>query len=557
MKEMDTMHDARAVDAADVAKLTDVAPALPSRRSLLGLKPALTVAAGSAALAACGPQPAGAPKLETGRSGAAAPAASSDASDELIYMSATKLAGLIRAGKVTASEAVEAYIARQLAVNDRLNAVVMNCYERARAEAKALDARAARGEWAGPLHGVPMTIKDSLDTEGVISTGATYGRQQYVPGQDATVVARLRAAGAILLGKTNTPEFTLGGLAGISTASNLLYGSSHNPYDLTRSTSGSSGGAGAIVAAGGAAFDIGSDWGGSIRGPSHNNGIAGIKPTSVRVPRTGHIVDYGGIFDLWQQLGPMTRRVEDLALITPIIAGPDFHDVSCAPVPWADPAKVELKPLKVAYCIDNGAVGRSATDEDTRKTVRQAAQWLQAAVAEVREDVPQATLMKLAEARRRLTTGDGWAFYQRLADKWDTHNISPSRKAAMDKAKPASSAELIEAWQQHDEAKSEMLDWMQGYDVFLCPVAGQPAQPIDQEADPMAAGSSGAVNGWPYTGAFNSTGWPVVVVRCGSSADGKLPIGVQVIAAPWREDLCLAVAAYLESKSGGWRKPPI
>ena len=185
-----------------------------------------------------------------------------------------------------------------------LNAVVMNSYARARAEAKALDAKAARGDFAGPLHGVPMTIKDSLDTEGVITTGATYGRQQYVPTKDATVVARVRKAGAILLGKTNTPEFTLGGLGGISTASNLLYGSSHNPYDLTRSTAGSSGGAGAIVAAGGAAFDIGSDWGGSIRGPSHNNGIAGIKPTSVRVPRTGHIVDYGGIFDLWQQLGP-------------------------------------------------------------------------------------------------------------------------------------------------------------------------------------------------------------------------------------------------------------
>ena len=142
-----------------------------------------------------------------------------------------------------------------------------------------------------------------------------------------------------MLGKTNTPEFTLGGLGGISTASNLLYGGSHNPYDLTRSTAGSSGGAGAAVAAGRAAFDIGSDWGGSIRGPAHNNGIAGIKPTSVRVPRTGHIVDYGGIFDLWQQLGPMVRRVEDLELITPLISGPDFRDASCAPAPWLDPAR--------------------------------------------------------------------------------------------------------------------------------------------------------------------------------------------------------------------------
>src|SRR5882757_2944581 len=285
---------------------------------------------------------------------ATAAQASTDSSDELIFMSTTKLAGLIRAKKVSAVEAVEAYIARQLDVNDEMRAVVMNCYARARQEAKALDDKAARGEWAGPLHGVPITLKDSLDTEDVISTGATYGRQQYIPKKDATVVGRVRKAGAILLGKTNTPEFTLGGLAGISTASNLLYGSSHNPYDLTRSTSGSSGGAGAIVAAGGAAFDIGSDWGGSIRGPAHNNGIAGIKPTSVRVPRTGHIVDYGGVFDLWQQLGPMARRVEDLALITPLIAGPDFRDASCAPVPWADPDAVDLKKLRVAFCPDNG-----------------------------------------------------------------------------------------------------------------------------------------------------------------------------------------------------------
>ncbi|WP_245586102.1 amidase [Solimonas soli] len=556
MENREPMHELRQHEADDEA------PRMPSRRQLFQRGSAFA-AAGAAALAACGPKPATPPTLGGGAAptgAAAAVPASGDSSKEVIYMSATKLAGLIREGKVTASEAVEAYIARQIEVNDRLNAVVMNCYARARAEAKALDERAKRGDWAGPLHGVPMTIKDSLDAEGVISTGATYGRQQYVPERDATVVARVRKAGAILLGKTNTPEFTLGGLSGISTASNLLYGSSHNPYDLTRSTSGSSGGAGAIVAAGGAAFDIGSDWGGSIRGPSHNNGIAGIKPTSVRVPRTGHIVDYGGMFDLWQQLGPMTRRVEDLALITPIIAGPDFRDVSCAPAPWLDPAKVDLKVLRVAYCVDNGAIGRNATDEDTKKTVRQAALWLQASAAGVQEAAPTQTMLKLADARRRMTMGDGWAFYQRLADKWGTHNISPSRKEAMAKAKPLSSADLIKAWQEHDAAKSEMLEWMKGYDVFLCPVAGKAAQPIDQEVDPAAAAAAaggGPGNGWPYTGIFNSTGWPVVVVRCGSSADGKLPIGVQVIAAPWREDICLAVAAHLESKSGGWRKPPI
>jgi amidase len=480
---------------------------------------------------------------------------SSDPNDEIIYMSATKLAGLIRAKKLSARDAVEAYIDRQIEVNDKLNAVVTNCFARARAEAKALDEKAARGEWVGPLHGVPMTIKDSLDTQGVVSTGATVGRQQFVPKTDATVVGRVRKAGAILLGKTNTPEFTLGGLTGISTASNLLFGGSHNPYDLTRSTAGSSGGAGAIVAAGGAAFDIGSDWGGSIRGPSHNNGIAGIKPTSVRVPRTGHIVGYGGVFDLWQQLGPMCRRVEDLMLITPLISGPDFRDAACAPVPWADPMKVNPKTLRVAFCVDNGATGRMATDDDTKRIVRQAASWLESVVAMVKEDAPIDIMNDLAAARTKLTSGDGWAFYKRLADKWGTKNFSPSVKERMAHMTPISTAEYAEAWEKHDEGKSRMLDWMKSYDVFLCPVAGKPAQPIDAEAS--ATGLGGPGSGWPYTGIFNSTGWPSVVVRCGSSADGKLPIGLQVVCAPWREDICLAVASYLESKSGGWQKPPV
>lgn len=483
---------------------------------------------------------------------------STDPTDDPLYMSTTKLAGLIRQKKISATEAVTLFIKRQEHVNSRLNAVVNNSYERALDEAKAIDEKTARGEFMGPLHGVPITLKDSLDTEGIVSTGATVGRQEYVPKKDATVVARVRKNGAIVLGKTNTPEFTLGGLSGISTASNLLFGASHNPYDLTRSTSGSSGGAGAIVAAGGASFDIGSDWGGSIRGPAHNNGIAGIKPTSVRVPRTGHIVDFGGIYDLWQQIGPLCRRVEDLELIMPIISGPDFRDAACAPVPWPDSSKVDLKKLKVAFCTDNGATRAPVmTDADTKNTVRQVAKWLEGSTKSVTEDHPKEVLDELAAARTKLTNGDAWAFYKRLANKWGTKNFSPQVTERMKTMTPMTSAEVVEAWEKQDECKSRMLDWMKAYDVFICPVAAKPAQPIDAEA-----GSTGGFGepggGWPYTGVFNCTGWPSVVVRCGTSSDGKnLPIGVQVVAAPWREDLCLAVASYLESKSGGWQRPPV
>jgi amidase len=275
----------------------------------------------------------------------------------------------------------------------------------------------------------------------------------------------------------------------------------------------------------------------------------------VRVPRTGHIVDYGGIFDLWQQLGPLVRRVEDISLITPIISGPDFHDASCAPVPWPDSSKVDLKKLKIAFCDDNGGKDRGATDEDTKKTVRQAAKWLEGAVASVEDAAPTAALMQISDARQKLSNGDGGAFYQRLADHWGTKNISPQRKNTMTNAKPLSSAEMIEAWELQDDAKSRMLDWMKSYDVFICPTMGKPAQPID--GDGNNGGGFGGGGGWPYTGVFNCTGWPVVVVRCGTSADGKLPIGLQVVAAPWREDLCIAVASYLEAHSGGWKKPPI
>src|SRR5438105_1821797 len=237
--------------------------------------------------------------------------------DELMYASATAIAQAIREKRVSATEVVEAHLQRIAAVNPALNAVVQVAGARARLEALAADQALARGELRGPLHGVPMTIKDSLDTAGVISTGGTKGRATMVPGQDATVVARLRAAGAILLGKTNTPELTLSG-----ETDNLVYGRTNNPYDLARTPGGSSGGAGAIVTSGGSACDIGSDTGGSIRLPAHFLGMAGIKPTSGRVPRTGHYVPVGmGAVDALQQLGPMERSDEDLMLRFLIIAG--------------------------------------------------------------------------------------------------------------------------------------------------------------------------------------------------------------------------------------------
>src|SRR2546425_5503678 len=261
--------------------------------------------------------------------------------DELVYTSATSLAQAIRGKLVSSQEVVEAYIHRIEAVNPQLNAIVQLTAEAALAQAREADAAQARGEIKGPLHGVPITIKDSFDTEGVISTAGTKGRASYVPQQDATAVARMRAAGAILLGKTNLPELSLA-----YESDNLVYGRTNNPYDLSRTPGGSSGGEGAIIAAGGSPLGLGNDAGGSIRIPVHFCGIAGIKPTSGRVPRTGNFPGPGGAFDMIWQPGPMARFVEDLSLALPIIAGVDGRDPSIVPVPLGDPKRVDLKTLR-------------------------------------------------------------------------------------------------------------------------------------------------------------------------------------------------------------------
>ncbi|MBL9189043.1 MAG: amidase [Opitutaceae bacterium] len=473
---------------------------------------------------------------------------STDPSNDLIWMSATKLAQLIREKKVSARDAVEAHIRRIEQVNPKINAVVQTCFERARTEAKAADEALVAGRIAGPLHGVPFTIKDSFDTAGVISTGGTVGRANYIPAEDATVVARVRAAGAILLGKTNTPEFTLagGGIPGVSTTANIIYGISKNPWDQQRSTAGSSGGAGAIVTAGGASFDIGSDYGGSIRMPAHNNGCCGLKPTFGRVPRTGHIVDYGGIFDSWQETGPITRRVEDLNLITGIIAGPDYKDAAMIPIPWRDPAAVPLKGLRIGFYAENGVAD---VTPETVAIVKQAAAHFAGLGCPVQEDFPKAIIMELEEIRSRLSPASGPGLL-RLAEKWGTKAISPT---ILSRAKQdmVSTTELVELLEKQDASRSRLLGWMKNYDIIINPAMPKPAQPINLGDQPNARrpGSS-------FMGTHNTSGYPAAVVPAGKSPEG-LPIGVQLIGQPWMEDKVLAAAAYLETKTGGWQKPPV
>jgi amidase len=461
---------------------------------------------------------------------------------EFIYASATALARAIRAKEVSSAEVVHAYLQRIEAVNPSLNAVVQLCAEAAQDEAKAADAALARGQITGPLHGVPMTIKDSLDTAGVITTGGTTGRTSFVPAQEATVVARLRAAGAILLGKTNTPELTLAG-----ETDNLIYGRTNNPYDLSRTPGGSSGGAAAIVAAGGAPFDIGSDTAASIRWPAHCCGIAGLKPTMGRVPRTGHIIPFGlGARDLLTQNGPMARYIEDLSLILPIIAGPDWQDPAIVPMPLGDPAAVELKRLRAAVHTDNGILSPTAAIQDT---VRRAGQALADAGVAVEEACPQALERSQALASA-LAAGDGRAWVQRLLAKAGTTEAHPWLAANLSQTEGMPVGAFTELLEDIDHFRSEMLAFMQHYDVMLCPVNALPALPHGTWRDAFRRGA------FSYTQAYNVTGWPGAVVRGGTSSEG-LPIGVQIVARPWREDVALAVGQYLEEVLGGWQRPSL
>ncbi len=299
----------------------------------------------------------------------------------LIWTSATSLARAIRDRDVSSEEVVRAHLDRIEEVNPKLNAVVQLAAERALSEAQAADAALAHGDLKGPLHGVPITLKDSIDTEGIVTTGGTKGRASFVPHRDATVGARLRNAGAILMGKTNTPELTMA--AGTD---NLIYGRTNNPYDLSRSPGGSSGGAGAIIASGGSPLDLGSDTGGSIRLPAHFCGIAGIKPTSGRVPRTGHIIPWGlGAVDAFTQIGPMARFVEDLILALPILSGVDWEDPAIVPMPLEDPDAVDPKRLRVAVYTDDGKVPPTP---EIALAVKAAASAVRDAGASVEEDRP-------------------------------------------------------------------------------------------------------------------------------------------------------------------------
>lgn len=463
--------------------------------------------------------------------------------DELVYASATELARAIRTEEVSSEEVVDAYLQRIEKVNPILNAIVQLSGEEARAQANEADADIARGHIRGPLHGVPVTIKDNIEVAGMICTGGTKGRASFIPEQDPTVVARLRTAGAIILGKTNMPEL---GLA--FETDNLVYNRTNNPYDLACTAGGSSGGEAAIIAAGGSPLGLGNDMGGSIRLPAHFCGIAGIKPTTGRVPRTGTFPWPSNWLDFLWQTGPMARFVEDLILTLPIIAGVDWRDPMVVPMPLGDPETVDIKKLRLAFHTDNGVMSPTSETEDV---VKKAANTLADAGASVKEDRPEG-IEKSFEIFSSLGAADGGAGIEKLLHAVGTTEMHPWSQALLKlyRASAMTTAEFSSLMLKWTMFRSSMLSFMERYDVIVCPVCAYPAQPhgTTLKAEKIPAFS--------YTMAYNLTGWPSAVVRGGASLEG-LPIGVQVVARPWREDVALSVAKYLEISLGGWQLPAL
>lgn len=432
--------------------------------------------------------------------------------EDLIYASASTLAQRIRNHEISSEAVIQTHLRRIAQVNPHLNAVVQLAAERALDQARAADAALAQGELFGPLHGVPFTVKDWIDAAGLPCTGGDAAFRDRIPTRDATVVTRLRQAGAILLGKTNV------------TVENEVYGRTNNPYNLAYSPCGSSSGEAAIIAAGGSPLGLGSDSGGSIRQPAHACGISGLKPTNGLLPLTGHFPWIGAMNDPRTTIGPMARFVEDLALALPILSGVDWQDASVIPMPLADWRVVDVGSLRMAFYTHHA---EAEPTPETAETCRCAALALAGTGAQVTEALPP----RIEEA------------YDITRNYWRRPESASSEAWEPDGEFRLSSEEVEQHLFTWDRFRRALIGFMTSYDVILTPAAELPAQPH--------GASEGRI---PYTLPYSLTGYPCVVVRCGTSPEG-MPIGVQVVARPWRDDVALAVAGALEAAIGGWQPP--
>jgi amidase len=459
--------------------------------------------------------------------------------ERVVTLSAREQARLVRERAISSRELISAHLERIAAINPVLNAAVDVQGERALEDAAAADRELAAGSPRGPLHGVPFSIKDSIEQAGARCTAGTWGRRNAPPAiADATLVARLRRAGAIPIARTNLPDMLFA-----FESANLVFGATNNPYDTTRTCGGSSGGEAALIAACGSPLGLGSDAAGSVRLPAAFCGIAGIKPTSGRLPRTGHFPPAGGWLETVWQIGPMARRVEDVIEAMRLLTGPDGIDPTVPDVPYRDPQDVKLADLRVAVYTDNGF---AAADAEVSAMVRAAAAALARAVRSVEEARP-ACLAAAYDLEMKLIGPDGGDGLRTYLRDLGSSEVHPLLTGWLDKLEPYRTdlAGLARYWAELDAYRAEMTRFLRSYDAILCPAYIHAALPHGESI------RDDNFRGFSHTMAFNVAGWPAGVVRCGESPAG-LPIAVQVAAAPWREDVALRVALWLEDEFGGW-----
>jgi len=468
---------------------------------------------------------------------------------DLTFLPAVAMAQQVRDRKISSLELVDQHLAKIESLNPKLNAYVQLDTERARRDASAADKDLASGKDVGPLHGVPISIKSSIAVAGLRCEAGTRLRAGFVADHDAPLVARLREAGAIVLGVTNTPESLMAW-----ETDNLLYGRTNNPWDLQRTAGGSSGGEAAATASGMSAGGIGSDGGGSIRVPAHFSGICGLKPTPGRIPSTGHFPPSGGPFALLGVVGPMARTVDDLQLLFEAMQGPDDGDCCAAPVPLRSYSSDEIRKLRIGYFEDDG---RTPVTTETRLALRKAADALRHAGFTVEPFRPEG----LEEARllwkRFFVTAGGMLlrpmFHGRGTD------VSPIMREFLEWSAaepPLTGDSFLDTWIRRDVLRGDVLIQMRRYPILLCPAAAIPAFRHGERTWHVGGKTVHYLDAWSYTEWFNLLGNPAAVIPVDHSLEG-LPIGVQIVGRPWEEEQVMAVARALENELDPWKAPPI
>jgi len=466
--------------------------------------------------------------------------------DELCWMPATELASLIRRRKVSPVEVLDAILARIDALNPRLNAYVLVTAESARKEARAAErALTRRGVRLGPLHGVPFSVKDLVVTKGARTTFGTPLYRDNVPTEDAPIVTRLRAAGGIMLGKTNTPAF-----GWIGATHNLLFGVTRNPWHLDRTPGGSSGGASAAVAAGLGPLAVGTDGGGSIRIPASCAGIVGFKASFGRIP----LHPASAAWSL-SHAGPMTRTVADAALMLNACAGPDERDPNSLPADRADYTKAlkgDLQGLRVAYTDDLGFA--EVVDPEVAAVCARAARAfreLGARVEEVKPRWPAPT-----DAWSQIFHGGIATLLAPSLDRRD--QIDAGLLRIVDETLKNPPTRYVQAW-------FDRLAWWQypralfaKYDLLLTPTIARPPFAVGLDHPTEIAGRPVSMWAWmPFTYPFNLTGQPAASVPAGFTKDG-LPVGLQVVGRRFQDlSVLRACAAFERARPWATYHPPI